>query len=104
MHIFHEKMAWLQLPVSEQLPEEDLHAMFDISGVSLLALSWLHEYIHACLHPLPFKYYSETYLIRTIELCTQLISQIGKTVQHNLTYVGKKIVFFFQRIMCVVHF
>jgi hypothetical protein len=39
MHIFHEKMACLQIPVSEQLPEEELHAMLDISGISLLALS-----------------------------------------------------------------
>jgi hypothetical protein len=39
MHILHEKMVCLQLPVSEQLPEEELHTMFDISGISLLALS-----------------------------------------------------------------
>jgi hypothetical protein len=39
MHIFHEKMTCLQLPVSGQLPEEKLHAVFDISGICLLALS-----------------------------------------------------------------
>jgi len=39
MHILREKMACLHLPVSEQLPEEELHAIFDVSGISLLALS-----------------------------------------------------------------
>jgi len=39
MQVLHEKMACFQLPVSEQLPEEELHAIFDISGISLLALS-----------------------------------------------------------------
>jgi len=39
MHIFHEKMACFHVPVSEQLPEEELHAIFDVSGISLLALS-----------------------------------------------------------------
>jgi len=61
----------LSVPVSEQLSEEEQHAMFDISGISLLALSRLHEYIHNCLHPVHFKYYSETFLILTIQLCMQ---------------------------------
>jgi hypothetical protein len=41
MHNLHEKMACLQLQVSQQLTEEELrvHATFDISGISLLALS-----------------------------------------------------------------
>jgi len=71
MHILHEKMTCFHLPVSEQLPEEELHAIFDVSGISLLVLSSLHEYIHTCLHPLNFKYYSETFLIRAIQLYMQ---------------------------------
>jgi hypothetical protein len=38
MNILHEKTAGPQLPVSEQLPEEQRNAMFKISDISLMAL------------------------------------------------------------------